>query len=236
VNCQSWGRMRLLIFDIDGTLIRTTALEDTAFLSALHNEFGFEGVNRNWSTYRNVTDSGILAEIFEAHEKRPPTKMETRRFQASYSGSLRSALETQPEEGLELQGAAAFIAGLRTGGEWSIALATGNWRKVALMKLARAGVRHRDLPMASADDGMAREALLRTAIERAAAIQGREFETDSVISIGDAHWDARAAAALGIRFVGVGSRWQDEDASSCAGTIIDYRDPSAILTMLDGIL
>lgn len=219
--------MRLLIFDIDGTLIRPTQLEDQAFLATFRAEFGLERVNADWSTYQNVTDSGIVHEAFLAWMDRPPTRSEIRQFRTGYERSLRAALEGRPDEGTAIYGAQAFIRALLVDDAFRIAYATGNWRSIARLKLDRAGIEYHSVPMACADDGLAREALLRLAIDSSKQQYGVDgFE--SVIALGDAVWDARAAEALGIKFVGVGTRWQDEHSGVCATSLIDYADEARV--------
>jgi len=222
--------MILLIFDIDGTLVKPTTLEDTAFLSAFCTAFGFENVDGDWSAYQNVTDSGILAEAFQRQAGRPPMPSEVRRFRSAYETALRSALTERPGEGGEIAGASVFIAGLAESG-CRMAYATGNWRSVARLKLARAALPHRDVPLASADDGMAREALLRIAVERAMDRNGGEAFR-SILAIGDAPWDARAAGALGMTFIGVGERWLRPGDWPCAGSITDYTNGAAVRQMI----
>ncbi|MBI3191378.1 MAG: hypothetical protein HYZ36_01850 [Pedosphaera parvula] len=52
--------MHLVIFDIDGTLTETNAVDADCYVRALAEVFGFADVDTDWSTYPHVTDSGGL--------------------------------------------------------------------------------------------------------------------------------------------------------------------------------
>jgi hypothetical protein len=56
------------------------------------------------------------------------------------------------------------------------------------------------LPLASCDDDISREAILRRGIALAGGAD------DTIVSFGDASWDVRAAANLGLPFIGIGRR------------------------------
>ena len=70
--------MRLVIFDIDGTLTQTTKADEECFVRSLAEVCGFGEVDTDWSHYKHATDSGILQEIYEAHAGRPEMDPEFR--------------------------------------------------------------------------------------------------------------------------------------------------------------
>jgi phosphoglycolate phosphatase-like HAD superfamily hydrolase len=150
-----------------------------------------------------------------------------------YESSLIASLDEHPDEGREIPGSAAFIGAFLNDPDWGIAIATGNWRRIAAHKLHRARISCTDRPLACADDATTREGLLELAMTRARKHYGMEF--DLVVSVGDAPWDARAAAALGVPFIGVGSRWSAEAQLPCAGSILDYQDPRAVTTLFTSL-
>ena len=59
--------MHLILFDIDGTLVDSADYESELYSQAIAEvlPMSFE---RDWSRYRNVTDSGILDEIIDASD------------------------------------------------------------------------------------------------------------------------------------------------------------------------
>jgi len=59
--------MNLAIFDIDGTLTETNAVDEICFVQAFADAHSITRINTNWMEYRYVTDSGIMFQIF--HER-----------------------------------------------------------------------------------------------------------------------------------------------------------------------
>ncbi len=60
----SRANLNFVIFDLDGTLLRSNELDDAMYVRALADEFGFTDVRTDWSTYPEATDPGILQEVF----------------------------------------------------------------------------------------------------------------------------------------------------------------------------
>lgn len=194
--------MLLILFDIDGTLTESFALDAAVFLDTVRKTFGFRDISEDWASYRHVTGAGVLREIVETRLGRPPTHEEIGRVQARLLVSLRTGIE---EAGgvRPIPGAGEMLARLLgSPGEYAVALASGNWAAVARLMLGSAGLRTDELPGAYSDDELAREDICRIARRRAEERHGRVFE--QVVYVGDGVWDVRAAEALGYGFVGIG--------------------------------
>lgn len=224
--------MKLVVFDIDGTLIRKTSVEDRCFVEAVAEELGEGEFETDWSTYRDVTDRGLVTELFERWRGRGPTPEELARIRGRYGSLLAERLRARPDQAMEIPGAAALVRTLVEGDGWRVAVATGNWRTVARFKWTRAGLPYPDLPMATSDDAAARSEILRLAMERAGRRYGRG-PVEGIVSVGDGVWDLEAARALGVGFVrrgGVG--WGGaEDAR--IPTLRDFRDRRRSMDLLE---
>ncbi len=48
------------IFDIDGTLVESSGFEDELYVAAVRDVLGDVCIREEWSTYRHVTDTGVL--------------------------------------------------------------------------------------------------------------------------------------------------------------------------------
>lgn len=219
--------MKLAVFDIDGTLIHGNRVEDDCFVTSLRTLFGFEGIDSEWTTYEDVTDSGLVNQLCLDHWGRLPSRAEMREFREVYSRSLIARLEA--DDGKEIAGASSFLLELRANPEWRIAVATGNFLRLALHKFRHAGLSGFDLPMATADDAPKRTELVRLAIARAQEEYGvSRFR--HVVSVGDAPWDLKAARELHMPFVAIGERCGTR--SSGSAILTDYTDAEAVLLHL----
>jgi phosphoglycolate phosphatase-like HAD superfamily hydrolase len=219
--------MKLAVFDIDGTLTLPYPSEDRSFLEALASVFGFDDVDPDWTRYTHVTDSGLVQEVCLLKWGREPGEHEVQQFREAYCDEFLRC--SGPDEGGEVPGASAFVDLLLERRDWRVALATGNFRALALHKLELGRIPYDNVPMATADDAPSRAALVQLAVARAQAGYGIDgFE--HVVSIGDAPWDLRTARELEMPFVVVGER--------CGGPVrarIDnYLDPRRVLSRLEG--
>ncbi len=225
--------MQLAIFDLDGTLTRTTHIDAVCFLRACAEEFGVHSVDTNWTAYTHSTDSGISLEILQAHLQRVPSADEVARLQRRFVALLARAFLETPESCTEIAGARAALQGLRKHPDWSVAIATGSWRTSAVLKMDTAGIDRAGLPAAFADDSMAREDIIRTALARAQA-QHAQPHFSRVVYLGDAVWDVRAAIELQLPFIGVGSGGREAALRAAGARVVlaDFGDPEGLLRAL----
>jgi phosphoglycolate phosphatase-like HAD superfamily hydrolase len=159
--------MNLALFDIDGTLLRSTAVDDHCYARAVTEVFGIAGFSTDWMDYPYSTDSGIVGELVRRHRGRDPSGEELERFREHFFGLLKAAVEGRPESIAVVPGSAALIGVLESSGRWRAAIATGTWRRAAVWKLALAGIDPDGLALATADDARDRAEIVLTAIRRA---------------------------------------------------------------------
>ena len=195
--------MHLAIFDLDGTLTRTTRVDEMCYVRALRDALGITEIDSEWSHYTHSTDSGITTEIFQNCYRRLPTADEVERLRQRFVGLLAATFRVEPASCTEVHGAAAALRRLNAHPQWRIALATGSWQASARLKLESAGLDLDGVPAAFADDSLRREEIV--ALARSRALQCYEQDDFSrTVYVGDAPWDVRAARRLGIPFVGIG--------------------------------
>lgn len=198
----------LVIFDLDGTLTREDGVDADCYLQALADEFGIEGINIKWAEYPHATDSCIFPEIVRKHLSRPPTAEDRRRFQRRFATLLGEGLLADPTRFSQMPGAAAMLEWLAEDARWRAAVATGAFHASAIFKLEKAGIDPANLPLASADDAVAREDIVRLAIARASRTY-KEERFEEIVSVGDAPWDVWTAQTLGLPFVGINGDQRD---------------------------
>ena len=177
----------LYLFDIDGTLLHAHGSGRIAFDTILHAHHRVERASEG-IRYGGKTDPGILDEIFVAKLGRNATADEIAHLLDVYVPELHAELAKNPFD--VLVGVVDALTYLlpRTR---ALGIATGNIRKGADAKLARAGLAHWFSFGGYACDAAARAELVGIAIAR-----GRGLGLDGeVIVVGDTVHDIAAARA-----------------------------------------
>jgi phosphoglycolate phosphatase-like HAD superfamily hydrolase len=224
--------MRLAVFDIDGTLTETNAVDDECFLRAAAEVFEFDLASLNWAGATHVTDTYIARWLCETHRARLPTDDELTRMTERFLALLREELARAPKRFAPVPGVLGLFADLRAAG-WEAALATGGWGASARLKLAAAGLDEPGLVLACSSDAATRTEILKLALDRARDRIGADFAR--VVSVGDAAWDVRAAAELGWPFVGLGRGSRARALREAGAEIVlsDFCDRAALYDALE---
>jgi phosphoglycolate phosphatase-like HAD superfamily hydrolase len=193
--------MKLAVFDVDGTLTNTSEVDSVCFKLALAEAHAIAEV-KTWDTCHHITDSGITLQIFQELLGRAPDDEELTKLKGCFINLLREHHQRDAQHFAEITGAASLLNRLRQETDWAIAIATGCWQESARLKLKAADIHHDGIPAAFAEDSIAREEIVQTAVARASThYQQASFE--KIVSIGDGVWDVRTAANLGLAFIGV---------------------------------
>lgn len=228
--------MHLVMFDLDGTLMQSNALDVQCFTEAIHHVTGIASIDGDWSRYRHVTDEGIISEIVIQAFGRPAAKKIVRDIRARILQILQQEINANGWKFLPIPGAIELIQQLAGIENCGVAIATGSWKESAYMKMAAAGFHAENLPLASSDDSHRRHEIMAAALQRAEAFyKVRAFET--VTYVGDGMWDLHASRQLGYHFIGIGfnnnrARMLAEGASQ---VLADFSDPEAFFTSITKI-
>ena len=228
--------MRVILWDVDGTLVRTGGVGAEAFNTAIETMFGVPAGDHGVSL-AGKTDPQIAREILtvldlhddgEAHL--PGLLAETERLVAAARDRIR-------ELGRILPGVASLLEGLRRPGTVQTVL-TGNTAANAAVKLEAFDLpRWLDLEVgAYGSDNPDRNALVEVALTRVERSYG-PVDRSGVWVIGDTPLDAACAQAGGVRCLLVASGFAPRAALDSAGAdhvVDDLTDTEAILSLLGG--
>ncbi len=203
--------MRLLLFDIDGTLLRTDGAGRPAVEAALSDLVG-RSVSAEGVSFSGKTDPQILREVLTRADAdaawldgRFAEAVE--RFQSEMGQRLREARVTA------LPGVLDLLARLADDARFQLGLLTGNLRPMAYQKVGAIGLGEADFPFgAFGSDAEDRNALPAVAAERAEAFAGRPFAPDEVVVVGDTPLDVACARHHGCRAVAVATGRYDRAA------------------------
>jgi len=201
------GNKRLLLFDIDGTLIHSGGAGVRALKLTLAERFGIAD-DLHDIEIAGMTDSGIVASILNKH-RIPATNENIAAFLDSYVHFL--SLELPRHEGKLLPGVLELLEKLKSRPHLVLALLTGNVSRGAQLKLEHYGVWHFFEFGAFADDHQDRNQLGSFALARAKEKHGREFSATEIDVIGDTPRDIACGKAFGARTIAVATgTWSHE--------------------------
>lgn len=203
---------RLLIFDIDGTLLQSTSLQMSCLRQAL--EFIFANHFLRWGEREATftTDSGILFEISQEILGRSPSRDEEARFKSAFI----AAVERSLAEGNCLSATPGANQALMLAGN-AVSIATGGFQVVSELKMKSVALPFEGIPAAFAEDGFTKEKVLEIALARAESQVATRF--DEVFYFADASYDVRAARSLGFKFVGVGDSVRRKRLMDCGAEL-----------------
>ena len=188
-----------ILFDIDGTLCDTCAIDDAYFLRACSDILGADVCGSDWTAAPQISDSGIVDWLWRQHRGRPIDPEDEQATIKRFVDLLRVAFTNAPDKFCAIAGAEALFQKPPAG--WRLAAATGGWRDSALFKLNAAGLPVNILA-ASSTDSRDRVKIFRLGAER---VCQQDNKTSEVVLVGDGEWDVRVARTLGWRFVGIGT-------------------------------
>jgi phosphoglycolate phosphatase-like HAD superfamily hydrolase len=201
--------VRLALFDIDGTLVRTGGAGVKAFAKVFATEFGVtDGFER--LKFAGRTDVGLVREFFGFHGI-AATRENFQRFFERYVFWLDYILrESQTET---CPGVWEFIRNLNKLSPTPVlGLLTGNIRLGAEIKLRHFQLWETFRTGAFADDGEERDEIAAIGRERGQALLPEKLRDDEVLVIGDTPLDIRCGRSIGAKVLAVatgGSKFEE---------------------------
>jgi phosphoglycolate phosphatase len=205
---------RILLFDIDGTLVSTGGAGAVAWKQAFDELYGIPADIGEF-TDAGMTDPDVGAKTFEAVMHRQATPHELTQL-------VQRRLEHLPEavarsEGYRvLPGVPERLRQLSRDGHL-LGIITGNGDGAAHIKLARGDLNRWFTFGAYASAGLDRAGIVRQAVQRGEAMLGRDVPNTEIYVIGDTPLDVQAAHAAGCTAIAVATGHFDAAALREAG-------------------
>jgi phosphoglycolate phosphatase-like HAD superfamily hydrolase len=195
--------MRLVLFDIDGTLITDRGAARDAFGEALAAVYGYGGDLSRYD-FSGRTDPQIARMVLRdaGVDDAAIDAALPRLWEAYLAGLARNATA---ERVRALPGIRALVGELAARGDVILALLTGNIEPGARLKLAGPELNAFFPFGAFGSDSADRNELPPIAVERASAIHGHRFEGGDVVIIGDSIYDVRCGIPYGATTIAVAS-------------------------------
>jgi phosphoglycolate phosphatase len=190
--------MYVLLFDIDGTLLRSGGAGQAAMEAAVAREFGHDRPATGLTT-AGRTDFAITSELF-AHYGLAVDEPTWRRFQEAYLELLPSHLAGK--SGLVLPGVLHLLELLAAREDVAVGLLTGNFERGAQMKLAHFALEHHFTFGSYGDHHTSRDDVARQAL-RHIQREHPHVPVERVWVIGDTPADIQCARAIGAKVLAV---------------------------------
>jgi phosphoglycolate phosphatase len=210
-SSKSAEQNRLLLFDIDGTLIHSAGAGVESLRHTLAERFGIQD-DLGDIEIAGMTDSGIVMSILNKH-RIPATNENIASFLDTYVHFL--SLELPRRVGQLLPGVLDLLNRLKARPHLILALLTGNVSRGAQLKLEHYGVWHFFEFGAFADDHYDRNQLGPFARARAQEKHGYEFQAHQIDVIGDTPRDIACGKAFGARTIAIATgSWPRRDLAA----------------------
>jgi phosphoglycolate phosphatase-like HAD superfamily hydrolase len=223
--------MKLVLFDIDGTLIWPDGAGRAAMTGALTEIFGTAGP-ASTLPMAGKTDWQIVAELMEA-DGIDPAHVE-KKLTACFLAIARHMKHTARQRRIRYcPGVPPLLTVLSGHPQVTLGLLTGNLATTAPIKLRAANLDPaRFCVGAYGSDRLSRNLLPAVAIDRAKALTGYSFAGKNVVIIGDTPADVTCGEHLGVTAIGVATgSFSDEslDAAGADYVFPDLKDTNAVL-------
>lgn len=200
-------KTKLILFDIDGTLLTSGGAGERSLRLALKDAFDIHDDFKSIEI-AGRTDSGIARRVLEKH-RIEPTVENISKFLDGYLHHL--AIELTRSKGTLLPGILDLLNALKTRPHLAIALLTGNLCRGAEIKLSHYGIWRFFEFGAFADDHHDRNRLGPFATARAKEKHGVEFAPENIYVIGDTPHDIECGRAFGAKTVAIATGHHSRD-------------------------
>ncbi|HSD27596.1 MAG TPA: HAD family hydrolase [Vicinamibacteria bacterium] len=225
---------RLVLFDIDGTLLSAGGVSARAMEEALVAAFGTDGPAREYD-YSGKTDPQIVRDLMrEAGFADVEIDGRMAAVLADYRARLFGAL--RPEHVRAKPGVKAVVESLAAEHRVTLGLLTGNIEPCARAKLAPLGLNPHFPFGAYGSDHEDRYRLPTVAVSRALVHTGTSFSGKEVVIVGDSVHDVLCGRALGVRAVAVATGKTPRERLALESPDVLLADLSDVDQALAGIL
>ena len=222
---------RLLLFDIDGTLVTTGGAGVESLKATVRNRFRTEDDLLDIEV-AGKTDRAIIHDILRKYRV-DPTEENITWFAREYINGL--PLSLSRAHGRVLPGIQQLLERLKPQSHIVLALLTGNLQQGAKLKLQHYGLWEFFEFGAFADDHHDRNELGAFAKKRAQLKHGHDFDVADIDVIGDTNHDVACGNAFGARTIAVATgSWSRQRLQGCAPDFLfdDLSDTDAVIERL----
>lgn len=227
--------MKIVLFDIDGTILLSDGAGRHAMEAALTAVFGTAGPKDH--RYDGKTDKLIVREAMRLEgftDAEVDARMDV--VLDLYVEGLRANLRDGRRRAYTLPGVRALLDAVEESGDLVLGLLTGNVVVGAEAKLGAVSIDMARFRVgAFGSDHEERPMLPPIARERASALLGREVPGDRLVIIGDTPADIHCGRGVGARAIAVATGGYDVDALASHAPVATFADLSDTARVMEAI-
>lgn len=197
--------MKLIVFDIDGTLLNSTSIDDGCLIRTFKDLYSVNLTDEEWNEMKSKTtgtDSELSRLIFKSKFDREPDLKEFEKIKKHFHQLLIFSFESQKEAFLEIPGAKEIFDDLRKSGNFVVGISTGSWKLSAMIKLRKVNIIPNGIPFSHADKFSNRIDIVKDTINQA-KLKHKIDKFEKIIYVGDGEWDFKTTKEIGIDFIGI---------------------------------
>ncbi len=205
--------MKVVLFDIDGTLVKAGGAGARALNHAVEEMTGYKDACDHVQL-QGATDKTNFENAYKVGAGRKPTKKQLETLTRKYVARLPVEVEisVKAKKYSKVKGVEKLLARLEGRAGVMVGLGTGNLKDGAFIKLEPSGLMRHFSFGGYGCDSHHRAEVLKKAVQRAARLSGSAIKEREVFVIGDTHRDVEAAKEAGYHSGVVLDGFGDEDA------------------------
>ena len=228
---------KLVLFDIDGTLLWSDGAGRSAIRQALVSVMGTAGPIDDFP-FAGKTDPQIVRELMTAADHpRAANEIDAERVCNKYAELLETELQVPGRELRVYQGVPSLLEELHQRADAAVGLLTGNIEIGAKIKLRAVGIDPDQFCVgAFGSDAQERADLPQIAAQRAEPLFGHVPQGEEVVIIGDTPADVTCGSAIGARAIAVATRPFSVEELQALGPYRVFADLTDTPAVLEAIL
>ncbi|MHA1231351.1 MAG: HAD family hydrolase [Candidatus Helarchaeota archaeon] len=224
--------MKLLLFDIDGTLTTNNTAHMKAFNSVFREFFNVKDADIEKINHHGLTDELLIYMILERHNiDRKIIEKNINEARAFMIEKYKFFLKKHPV--ILISGVKTFLKDVYS--KNALGLVTGNLEEIARIKLSSVNIWEYFYGGGFGSDSHDRYELIKIAIKRAENIYHKKFSINDIVLFGDTVRDIKAAEKLNIKIIGIAGGIYSTNELKQYGAHYVFRDFSNIKVLKEAL-